>query len=536
MVWKPNNPSTVNLNSSNTQIYFSANGTNYNIYWEEVGNPTHNGSLTNVTSTINNPKLIEFGNGISADSQYILKISNGNGAFYNIDNSRGDYKKIVELKQWGNIKWTTMKYAFMFCFNLDVTATDLPDLSAVVDASYMFSGCENLVGNSSFELWDISNLTDISTMFYICEKFNQNIKNWDTSNVTNMEGIFARAKIFNQPIGNWDVSNVTNMTTVFKDAANFNQTIGNWNTSKVTDMYGMFGSATLFNQPIGNWDTSNVTDMRAMFSQAKIFNQNIGNWNTSKVTNMQSMFEGADNFNQNIGNWNTSNVTNMSWMFNFALSFNQNIGSWNTSNVTDMTNMFTMAKKFNQNIGNWDTSKVTSTYWMFGYSSSFDQSLENWNLNNTKTIGAMFKNSNLSCQNYDKTLIGWVNNANTPNNLSFTDNTNMIYSSQLSVNARNYLINTKGWTISGDSYDSTCNPLSTQETLSEKLQIYPNPAKEFIIIENLKANSNYEIYDIQGKLIKKEKYNNQISLKNLSKGIYILKIPSENYSQKLIVK
>ena len=79
--------------------------------------------------------------------------------------------------------------------------------------------------------------------------------------------------------------------------------------------------------------------------------------------------------------------------------------------------------------------------------------------------------------------------------------------------------------------------LSANETENAKIQIYPNPAKDFISIENLKTQTNFEIYDMQGKLVKKDKYKNaQISVTNLSKGVYILKIPTENYSQKLIIE
>ena len=46
----------------------------------------------------------------------------------------------------------------------------------------------------------------------------------------------------NQYIGDWDVSNVTNMRSMFSDATSFNQPIGDWNVSNVTDMSGMFSS------------------------------------------------------------------------------------------------------------------------------------------------------------------------------------------------------------------------------------------------------------------------------------------------------
>ena len=63
------------------------------------------------------------------------------------------------------------------------------------------------------------------------------------------------------PIEDWDVSNVTNMHTLFHAKATFNENIGSWNVSNVTDMTQMFFNARAFNQPIGNWDVSKVTNM-----------------------------------------------------------------------------------------------------------------------------------------------------------------------------------------------------------------------------------------------------------------------------------
>jgi len=412
-LWKPSNPSTTNPVSSDTQIYFSGDGTNYKIYWEEVGNPSHNGTLNNV-NTVSERKLIDFGTGLSPDATYIVKVSNGNGIFSSFSGGFGDTEKLIEVKQWGNIKWQSMTNAFGNCKNMDVTATDIPDLTLVTRMDGMFYECFGLKGNSTF----------------------------------------------------------------------------------------------------GLWDTSNVTDMSFLFAFAVKFNQNIGNWNTSKVTSMEAMFEGLipnpGNFDQYIGNWDTSNVKDMQWMF--------------------------FSSKFNQNIGNWNTSKVTNMSYMFYYSLFFDQDLGKWNLKSINKINNFFNNAPLSCQNYNKTLIGWANSPETPNNLQFVDNYYVKYSSPEAVTARNYLKNTKGWTITGDSYNPSCG-LATNELDIKKTQVYPNPAKDFISIKNLKSDVDLEIYDMQGKLVKREKYkNSQFSIKNLSKGIYILKVPSENYSQKLIVE
>lgn len=533
-IWKPGNPSSTS--SSNTQISFPGVGNNYTIYWEEEGNASHNGTLTNVTTVLNSPRLINFGTGLSANSKYILKVSNGNGSFSFLRNTYGDPKKLLEVRQWGNIKWIDMAFAFYTCSNMDVTATDIPNLSVVDNFSAMFYECTNLKGNSSFNLWNTSHISRMDGMFIRAEIFNQNIGNWNTSNVTDLSLMFSQATNFNQNIDSWNTSNVIDMNGMFSKASNFNKNIGSWNTSNVKNMSAMFFSAPNFNQPIGNWNTSNVTNMFTMFYEATNFNQNIGSWNTSKVTDMGFMFTRAYNFNQNIGNWNTSNVINMIGMLSEASNFNWNLKNWNTSKVTNMQAMFAGATNFNQDIKTWNTSNVTDMMGLFYEATNFNQSLENLNLKSVTSLDKVLKNTNLSCANYDKTLIGWANNPQTPNNLQFTDNTNISYSSQAAVTARNYLINSKRWTISGDTYNPNC-ALATSELQTKKIQVYPNPAKDYILIENLKINADMEIYDMQGKLIKREKYQNvQISVKNLSKGIYILKIPSENYSQKLIVE
>ena len=58
------------------------------------------------------------------------------------------------------------------------------------------------------------------------------------------------------------------------------------------------------------------------------------------------------------------------------------------------------------------------------------------------------------------------------------------------------------------------------------IHIYPNPASEYLIIETNKEEL-YEIYDLQGKLIYKNKITVPITKVNVAaipKGIYIIKV------------
>ena len=170
----------------------------------------------------------------------------------------------------------------------------------------LFSAIDEYISNKTSAIsvygdintWDVTNITDMSNLFYMRGSFNENIADWDTSNVTRMANMFMFCYSFNQDIGNWVTSNVTDMSNMFRMATSFNQDIGSWNTSNVSDMYGMFNGAESFNQDIGSWNTSNVTKMNAMFYFAIPFNQDISNWCVTNITSEPSNFSGNSALSQ----------------------------------------------------------------------------------------------------------------------------------------------------------------------------------------------------------------------------------------------
>ena len=85
------------------------------------------------------------------------------------------------------------------------------------------------------------------------------------------------------------------------------------------------------------------------------------------------------------------------------------------------------------------------------------------------------------------------------------------------------------------------NPLSSTPEIatSENLQIYPNPAIDFVNIKHEKAIRSVEIFDLAGKLVFSENYSDtevKIDLNSIKKGMYLMQITTENqiYSHKLI--
>ncbi|MFZ4929681.1 BspA family leucine-rich repeat surface protein [Chryseobacterium sp. Mn2064] len=341
-IWKPDSNviPTLNVNApfqaSSQQIWFPGIGENYTITWEEVGYPQHNGILDNVTST--KQVLIDFGTSFNDGSAatYRVRASNGNGVFRQIQfgevqlfpgpeqyipiwQINGSADKILEIEQWGNITWKTMKSAFSNCKLIQITATDAPILSGVKDASFMFYGTRSLTGASSMQYWNTSTIENFSYMFSLLS---------DPAPSTLPDQ-------FNSPyINSWDMSSATDLCSMLAGRVIFNQSLDNWNVSKVKDMSWMFAQCLSYNQRMDNWDTSSLEDMHFMFHVIPVFNQPL-NWNTSKVTNMAHVFHGCKAFNQSLEHWDTTQVTRMDQFLNDATSFNQPLGNWNLASLGD---------------------------------------------------------------------------------------------------------------------------------------------------------------------------------------------------------
>ena len=294
---------------------------------------------------------------------------------FNQDISNWNISKVISISYMFYVGYS---YTWINAFNQDIsTKTITAANSPYKDGSgngiaytawdtqnvqYMNSTFEQAtVFNNDITLWNVSNVKNMSKLFYGTKKIfggSTDITNWNVSNVTDMNYMLAipntsdvtrsdqfAVTVFNQDIGSWDTSNVTNMDQMFRYQSSFNQDITLWNVSNVTIMSSMFTGCSVFNQDINkvtqnsglanqydSWNTLKVTDMGNMFTRCSNFNGDISSWNVSNVKNMLSVFYGASLFNQDISSWNVSNVTNMSYMFYNATNFNKDLSDWKTSN------------------------------------------------------------------------------------------------------------------------------------------------------------------------------------------------------------
>jgi len=222
----------------------------------------------------------------------------------------GDKLKITDVKQWGNVVWSSFERSFKGCSNMLVTATDVPNLSSVTSMRSMFNNASS--ANPDTSNWDVSNVTNMRAMFYFASSANPNTTNWDVSSVTNMIQLFLLASSANPDVSNWDVSSVTDMNAMFLLASSANPDVSNWDVSSVTNMGAMFRQASSANPDTTNWDVSSVTNMGAMFRDASSANPDTTNWDVSSVTDMNNMFNNSNLSTENLTaiyeNWSQLNL------------------------------------------------------------------------------------------------------------------------------------------------------------------------------------------------------------------------------------
>lgn len=82
---------------------------------------------------------------------------------------------------------------------------------------------------------------------------------------------------------------------------------------------------------------------------------------------------------------------------------------------------------------------------------------------------------------------------------------------------------------------NTCQPLNTENPEFEKLEVFPNPASDYLRLRNSSRITELNILDMTGQVIKNRSYKDgeysiEISLKSLIPGIYIVQLTSEKSS------
>ena len=187
--WKTDNlPSS---NASSITIPTNGPGYYYDVDWDNDGIYDDLGVTGDITHNYSTP------------GTYTVNIR---GIFPRIYfNNQGDRNKILSVEQWGDIYWKSMASAFYGCSNLEINATDVPDMYSVINTSQMFRNATSF--NSPLTGWNLQLVSNISFMFSGATSFNQDISGLDFRNVQNAAFALNGASAFDQDLGQLNFTN-----------------------------------------------------------------------------------------------------------------------------------------------------------------------------------------------------------------------------------------------------------------------------------------------------------------------------------------
>ena len=179
------------------------------------------------------------------------------------------------------------------------------------------------------EVWDVRECTSLLGAFRGSSiKSRLDLSFWDTRKVTDAYAAFSGTS-FDVDVSTWDVSNVDEMSSMFYKATGFEGDVSEWDVSNVRKMTLMFSGASMFNGDVSRWDVGRVELMDMMFLNTTSFNGDLSHWNVRNVTSMSRMFEGATSFmGGGVEKWESRVGVDVTDMFRWAPNVDKEALEW----------------------------------------------------------------------------------------------------------------------------------------------------------------------------------------------------------------
>ena len=190
--------------------------------------------------------------------------------------------KFFGLKEKIELKEIVGEEAINYPFILEVKLLER-QRKVMHDFSSMFNEISTITPDSSFEIYDSSNIRTMKNMFYNCKTLEKlpDISILDTKNVENMSSMFYNCSSLKQlpDISKWNTSNLINANSMFERCSSLS----------ISSFPGIY-----------NWDITNILFMNNMFKNCKLLTNlpSFLNWNINRNAETAGLYEGINGIEQ----------------------------------------------------------------------------------------------------------------------------------------------------------------------------------------------------------------------------------------------
>ncbi len=230
--------------SNNDQFQFTGALGDYNVeVWDQTGT-----TLQETITGLSDAATITIAAGAGT---YELRVfpaaTNG---FNRIQfNNGGDKLKLLEIRNWGEVVWSSMLNSFNGCSNMvSVTSFIAPNFTSVTNMGSMFAFCNSL---TTLDLSNFStvNVTLMGFMLSGCSSLTTlNLSSFSTANVTTMNSMFAScSSLTTLDLSGFSTANVIRMDNMFSFSSGLTDIVGieNFNIGNIGNVTNFLIGVTL---------------------------------------------------------------------------------------------------------------------------------------------------------------------------------------------------------------------------------------------------------------------------------------------------
>jgi len=348
--------------------------------------------------------------------------------------------------------------------------------------------------------WDLSSATLFQVVFYQDINFNSPINFKNDGNITSYTSLFYYCDKLNQNLGSLNLSSLDSNGILIINSrnsisiTNYNKTLEGWASQSVnflpfsSNLYYSSVGETYRNILINTygWNISNDTFIDSSLFQYTLptsdyveSDESIINTD-SRFTTLQKSTEVSgsniivyrdfifsdngttnDGLNLNAITTSTNMAVNdfgsipLSRAGSSLLNYTGTVPSGLPTLLSNssLTRMFEGTTNYNQDVSSFDVSTVTNFSAAFKGATSFNQNLGSWDISSATDMSNMLDNTNLSSINYGNTLKEWYGLSNTPSNITLgASNLTYTYSTQTYQTS---LTSNNNWTINDSGLTNT---------------------------------------------------------------------------------